>query len=613
PMGALLTVEPSFEEFMTTWNGASVRSYLQIIKGTDIAAFNDKIAKKVNQRAQVRSPEKTYGAFVFPLLDVHLHSTSRAGFIPNGSIAVVYSFTAIALLILFLACINFMNLSTAQATRRAKEVGVRKSLGAYNSQLVVQFIGESVIFSLLGFIVSLALVSYCLPFFNDLLGVQLSFSITGFGLIAGLTLLSIAVGVVAGSYPAFYLSAFKPALVLKGNVSRGSSGIFLRKGLVILQFAIASGLIVSTLVVFQQMKLAQSIPLGYERDNLVIVNKAASVFDTFASQLLTHPDIEYVVNSHVIPTETPRSTTQAHLAGGGAQAVRVDIDNNFVNFDFFKTYNIEVIAGRVFSRDYGQDQYVENSEQPSLSSGNIVLTDELVRRLGVTPDEVLGQTILMGAPDALERLQVVGVVGSSYYNSIRTPIKSMAYYLKPEGRVLDRTTIKIRAGAMSSALSHIDKTWKSVQPGVPVRRTFLDDNYNALYQAEQKQSNMLNVFAALAVIITCLGLFGLASFTTQRRVREIGIRKVLGASRWQISWLITKEFITLVVIANLIAWPVAYYFMRDWLDTFANRIDLGLLVFLASGLLTVLIAWATVGGLAFKAASTKPVNSLRCE
>jgi len=616
PLKAAVIVRPGFAKFfLTTWNGASVRSYVTLKEGTDVDKFTEQASQYANERGKVNSPDRSYGVKTIPLLDVHLHAKSHRGLIPNGSISAVYSFSAIAILILFLACINFMNLSTARATQRAKEVGVRKSLGAYNSQLVVQFIGESVVFSLISFALSLALVTLLFPYFIDLLGVDMTFSLFDGLLVVGLLILAIFVGVIAGSYPALYLSAFKPALVLKGNVSRGNAGILLRKGLVILQFSIASILIIATCVVYSQMQLAMSIKLGYERDNLIILNKVGDSFDALSNQLLSSSAIESVVMSHVVPTESPRSTSIARVIDEKGGETRIDTDNNYVGYGFFKTYGIKLISGRVFSEKFSQDIFVDNDDE-ALIKGNIIVTEELVRGLGFTPQSILGEVVAMGSSNSLQKHKVVGVVNSSYYKSIRTPMKAMVYYNylnKTANWKMPRTTVKIKQGALLNGLSQIDRAWKQVNPGIPISRTFLDDNYNALYQNEEKQSSMLNVFAILAIMITCLGLFGLASFTTQRRVKEIGIRKVLGASVCQISGLITAEFTRLVVIANVVAWPFAYYFMNDWLQTFANRIDLHPLMFLLSAILTVAVSWLTVGGLAYKAARTKPINSLRCE
>jgi putative ABC transport system permease protein len=616
PLKAAVIVRPGFANFfLTTWNGASVRSYVTLKPGTDVQSFTERASQYADERGKVNSPGRSYGVKTIPLLDIHLHAKSRRGLIPNGSITSVYSFSAIAILILFLACINFMNLSTARATQRAKEVGIRKSLGAYNSQLMVQFIGESVAFAMISFVLSLGFVTLLFPYFIHLLGVDMQFTLFDDALVLGLLILAIFVGAIAGSYPAFYLSAFKPVLVLKGNVSRGNAGVLLRKGLVILQFSIASILIIATSVVYSQMQLTKSIALGYERDNLIILNKVGDSFDALSNQLLSSPDIESVVMSHVVPTESPRSTTIARVINEQGTETRIDTDNNFVGYGFFKTYEIKLISGRVFSKEFTQDVFVDN-ENEALIKGNIIVTEKLVKELGMTPQNILGVLVAMGSGNSLQKHKVVGVVSNSYYKSIRTPMKAMVYYNylnKTAEWKMPRTTVKIKDGALLKGLSHIDRSWKQVNPDTPINRAFLDDNYNALYQNEEKQSNMLNVFSVLAIMITCLGLFGLASFTTQRRIKEIGIRKVLGASVWQISRLLTSEFTRLVIIANVVAWPFAYYFMSDWLQTFAYRIDLHPLMFLLSGLLTVAVSWLTVGGLAYKAAITRPINSLRNE
>jgi len=610
PGSVLLTVNPDFQRFfMTTWFGASQRAYVRMKPNMDLQDFNQRVTKYVDERGKAQSPGRDYGVSTISLLDIHLYSKSRRGLVPNGSINVVLAYAAIGILILGLACINFMNLATAQASQRAKEVGVRKSLGAQKSQLVMQFLTEAVLLAVGSLVLALGLVYILLPLFGQLLAAEIEYSLFQPVYLLSVFILALLVGLVAGSYPALYLSSFKPAAVLKGNVNK-SGGFNLRKVLIIFQFTIAVVLVISTLVINQQIELSKDVDLGYDRDNLVQVENVGDKFKTFREQLISHPDIDYVVRSHVVATETPRSPTIGRLPGQSSEQ-DIGIHNNFVSQDFFVAYGIDVVAGRVFSRKFRNDTYFEDRENPPNSRGNVVVNTELVKQMGMTPEQIIGQTISVGAISAPERLQVIGVVASSYYKSVHQPLKPMIYYLN--GRQLPRTTIKINSDSVGSALQHIDRTWKRLSPGYPIARSFLDDDYNAQYLAEEKQSQLLTVFSVIAVLITCLGLFGLASFTAERRIKEIGIRKVLGASRMNITWLISSDFAKLVVFANALAWPVTFIIMNNWLQQFASRVDLNPLSFVAALVLTLLVALFTVGGLALKAASQKPINALRFE
>ena len=610
PGSILLTVNPDFNQFfLTTWFGASQRAYVRMKPNMELEDFNQRVTKYVDERGKAQSPGRDYGVLAMPLLDVHLYSKSRRGLVPNGNINVVLAYAAIGFLILALACINFMNLATAQASQRAKEVGVRKSLGAQKSQLVIQFLTEAVLLALGSLGLALVLVYLLLPLFGQLLAADIKFSLFQPVYLLAVFFLAILVGLVAGSYPALYLSSFKPAAVLKGDINK-SGGFNLRKVLIIFQFAIAVMLVISTLVINQQIEMSKDVDLGYDRDNLVQVENVGDKFETFREQLISHPDIAYVVRSHVVATETPRSPTIGRLPGQTSEN-DIGIHNNFVSQDFFAAYGIDVVAGRVFSRKFRNDTYFEDRENPPNSRGNVVVNTELVKQLGLTPEQIIGQDISVGAISAPERLQVIGVVGSSYYKSVHQPLKPMIYYLN--GRQLPRTTIKIKSGSVGPALQHIDNTWKRLSPGYPISRSFLDDDYNAQYLAEEKQSQVLTVFSVIAVLITCLGLFGLASFTAERRIKEIGIRKVLGAGRLNITWLISCDFAKLVVFANAIAWPVTFIVMNNWLSQFATRVDLEPMSFITALVLTLLVALLTVGGLALKAASQKPINALRFE
>jgi putative ABC transport system permease protein len=532
-------------------------------------------------------------------------------------------------MILLIACINFVNLSTARSAKRAREVGVRKSLGASRAQLVGQLVGESVATAFVAMLVAMVVVELALPAFSAFVGADLSLRYFGAGGTAvWLAFFAIAVGVAAGSYPAFYLSAFSSAKVLKGDVSRGTAGARFRNVLVIAQFAIAIVLLVSTAVVFEQMRFARGIDLGFDKEHVVVIGGSRmsgmrSQYAGLKTELERVPGVLSVTASHYTPFEWDDNRFPVRRAGSDDTA---RIQWMGVDYGFFETYRIGVLNGRVFSPEFASDVF-----SPSFDGGDplgkpktdtpragFVVNESAARLLGLRPDTAVEQSmdVLIG-PTAMPAT-IVGVVKDTYFESVAVPVRPMIYALGADSRsmfynFIDTMSVRVEGRDLRATLAGIDAAWKSVLPNEPIVRHFLDDDFDALYRSEQRQMQIFTTFAALAIFVACLGLLGLAWFSTERRTKEIGIRKAIGGTVWDVVRLFTGEFSKLVLLANLAAWPVAYFVMQRWLAGFAYRVDLGPAVFLGSGLVALAVALLTVGGVAARAAGAKPLNALRYE
>lgn len=625
-LGSLSTIPQVFgAEFLERWSSNNFHTYILTPDGYDIANFEAQLPDFLVRHVAEDAPEWTE----FPVLkvtDIHLKSNRDNEQKANGSEAAVFTFSAVAFFILLIACFNFMNLSTARSAQRAREVGMRKVMGAHRKQLISQFLGESVLLGLLAMVLAIALVEVALPSFNAFVGMELTFNYLGEpGLLAILVGLAALVGVFAGSYPAFYLSSFRPATVLKGDLTRGSKGAAFRKVLVVMQFAISIALVIATGVVFAQMKFASSMDLGLDKEQVVILRGAPSTgfgasYDTLKQELLSHPEITNVTGANLMPSNQNTNSAGMRAEGGEPDGSGMPYLN--VDYDFFETFDIEVIAGRAFSRDRGTDIWQPTSEENPNTTAAFMLNELAARQLGWSPEEALNKWFEVGQAEEFSqavRGPIIGVVGDVYYSSIREPVKPLFY------RVMNSTdpgaqfpnysqmAVKFRGGSANEVLAHIDSLWGEHMTGVPMSRSFLDDNFSALYQSEEQQGQLFTVFSLLAILIACLGLYGLAAFTTEQRTKEIGIRKVMGGSVKDIVMLLTRDFSKLVVLANVLAWPAAWYLMSRWLENFAYRIDISPLTFISAALIALVIAWVTVGGLAARAAWAKPALALRYE
>ena len=547
--------------------------------------------------------EKAVEAYTFslqPLTSIHLHSHLGSEIEPNGDIRYVYIFSAIAFFILLIACINFMNLSTARSANRAKEVGVRKVLGADRIRLTKQFLGESLFLSLMALPVAVALVELFLPAFNALTGKDLRIDYFGNSVVfIGLIGILLIVGILSGSYPAFFLSTFRPAEVLKGKLKAGSGSTLFRKVLVVVQFSISIVLIAGTIIIFNQLDFIRNKKLGFDKEQVVVLPVSRSGigqnFEAFKTELLQNPSVESVCGSTSLPSLLP--TRSVFIPEGVEEGERLTLRNVLVDYDFIKTFGMEIIEGRDFSRDFATD-----------TKEAFIVNEAAVKEFGW--DSALGKRLIdLEGPRGL----VIGMVKDFHFRSKHQKIEPLILSLLPSSRFVYFVSVKIRSSNISETLAFLKRKWNSFSPGWPFEYFFLDDNFNRLYKSEDRLRQVFLTFTFLAIFIACLGLFGLAAFTAEQRTKEIGIRKVLGASVPGVVLLLSKEFIKWVLAANVIAWPVAYFAMGRWLENFAYRISLGWGVFVAAAGLTLGIALFTVGFQAAKAALANPSDALRYE
>jgi len=606
-------------EQMENWGSNNYYTYLRLPEGYDPEDLSSRFPQFLDKhRGEGDSEGNALGLQRLP--DIHLQSNRDGEWQANGSSAVVYTFSAVALVVLLIACINFMNLTTARSTQRAREVGIRKVVGAKRSQLIVQFLGESVMLTALAMLLAVAMVELILPFFASFLEKPLEFSLSSPPIFAVLLVGVVIVGLLAGSYPALYLSQFRPAEVLKGNAS-GSGSTLLRKVLVVFQFSTSIALLIATGVVIAQTQYAKSIDLGYDKSRNIVTSLPffADLWDTYEPlkvELESHPDITSVVYSSRVPG-------MRNLDGSGyiAESQQVTMDNVLgisdikVDYQWFEHYDVEFLAGRAF-RENERRVEMPSEDQP-VTNGAAILNESGARRFGWAPEEAVGKIIRQPMNRDLNQFidrEVVGVIPDIHFSSLHNEMKSTVY-AEPNSNYGRRISIKIGPGDPQDAIAHLESVWSSLLPAEPLQWEFLDDRFDALYRSEGRQAQLFGMFASLAIFVAVLGLFGLASFTTERRTKEIGIRKVMGASVSDIVMLLTSDFTWLVLLANVVAWPVAYYFMTNWLDRFVYRAPIGewAWLFVASAVAALAAAWLTIALQAGKAARSRPVLALRYE
>jgi putative ABC transport system permease protein len=582
-------------------------TYLLLAPGADpkkleaqFPAFVDKYAGKELKAVGFQKVQ-----YLISLKDIHLHSGSDADVTPSGSVTYLYILASIALFTLLIACINFMNLATARSSKRSSEVGIRKVLGAEKKLLIAQFLGESVMMSLIAFVFAILFTELLIPAFNSVSGKNLSLNFSNITIVVAFLLLSILTGLLAGSYPAFYLSSFNPAKVLKGKFSNSLAAVSLRKGLVIFQFVISVVLIVASVVIAQQMKYLRSADLGFDQERQIVIplrsENAKKIYSSFKDELLKQSTIANVGASAFYPGITNYSDNILYKQGESMQQGK-DVRMNYVDTRFLQTLHITPVAGRLFSDDFRSD-----------TSKAIILNEKAIKELGfASPQESIGQKLFFDFQGKNYDFDIVGVVKDFHYEDLHLPITPYGFQLSLQPQY-NYMIVHAKAGDINNILASVKNSWHNLNPSEPFEYNFLDEDFQKNYDAENRLSAIVGYFTAIAILISCLGLFGLATFSAEQRVKEIGVRKALGANVSSIVALLSKDFLKLVGIAILIASPLAWFAMNKWLQSFAYRIHINWTVFAITTLAALLIALITISFQAIKAAIANPVKSLRSE
>ncbi|MFD2100102.1 ABC transporter permease [Flagellimonas iocasae] len=598
------------------WGSSNYYTFIKLIPSAHIEELKEPLNGMVDKYlfpwAQQYFPGMTKESFIAsgnyvnffakPLTDIHLYSHRDSEMSANSSIQNVYILSFIGLFLIVLASVNFMNLSTAQSLKRAKEVGVRKTLGSKKLDLIRQFLIESGLISFISLLVALLITILVLPLFNDLAGKSISIPYSSpffWGILALATLL---LGLFSGSYPAFFLSRFVPVKTLKGDTQGDAGGGSIRNALVVFQFAISVFLIVGTIVVYQQLQFIQNKDLGFTKDQIVLVDDVFAVGDqtqALKDEIMSLSQVESTTLSYFFPTPSSRSNSSFFPEGSRNQEDALQMQTWYVDKDYIPTMNMELIAGRNFNSDFATDTTA------------VIVNEATLKVLGVGPEEALGMRVSQDVEMENPVFNtIIGVVKNFHYESLRENIGSLGLFFSGTSGML---AVKMNAGDFSSTLASIEGIWNKFAPGQPFSYRFMDDSFNTTYEAEQRLGKIFMVFSILSILIACLGLFGLAAFNAQKRTKEIGVRKVLGATVGQITYRLTTDFLKMVGIAILISIPVGWYAMNKWLEDFSYRIEIGWWVFGLAALLAVGVAILTVGYQSIKAAVVNPVKSLRTE
>lgn len=603
------------EALRTNWGNNSFSTFALLPQNYPVQklvaqfpAFLDKHMQTMTTAANLPKPSSFTSLHMQPLTDIHLKSHLDSEIEENGDIRRVYIFSIIALFVLLIACINYMNLSTARAATRAREIGVRKVVGAFQREIMVQFLSESLLLSSLAALLAFGLARLALPTVNKLLGQELQVP-DGALWAAPLILLALAgiTGLLAGLYPSFYLSSLKPLSILKSDSpGRGrGGGAGLRKLLVVGQFAVSVALIIATLVVFRQLQFLQDKKLGLNKDHIITAffyNALAPRYESFRNELLANPSVKNITRSSRLPSGRlldSFGSAKAQLDTDSLEQSKVDLKFVTVDHRFAQTYGLEMAAGRFYQQDFGSDR-----------TESFIVNEAAAKMIGwKSPQEAVDKRINYGNRDA----RIVGILKDFNFESLHQEIQPMIFYIPRDSTRFGFISFKLDGARIDAGLAQIKSTWQKFLPEFPFDYQFLDEQYGKLYEAEQRQGRVFVSFALLAILIGCMGLFGLTTFVVQQRIKEIGIRKVLGASVTGLLILISKDFLKLVGIALVIASPIAWYFMHQWLEDFAYRIEIGWWVFAAAGFLAASVAFLTVSFQSVKAALANPVDSLRNE
>lgn len=595
------------------WGSLSFHTYVKLAPNATPEALNPKIDHFIMKNLMAesgatpedfKSRQMDFRAYLQPVPDIHLHSNLMSELSPNSDISYIYTFSAVAIFILLIACINFMNLTTARSAKRAREVGIRKVMGGYRSQLILQFIGESVILSLIALVFSFIMVELAMPVFSEVVGQQIGREILSDPVMLLVYLLiALVVGVAAGSYPAFYLSSFTPAKVLKGfDASRGSTKSTLRNVLVVVQFAISIFLIIGTGLIYNQLNYLRNKRLGFDKEHVVMIKlrneRLQKKANILVRELQSLPAVKSVAASTMIPGDGSDGT--AYIPEGKGDSEPWLIFNAHVDHNYLKAMGMELLMGRGFSNEYSTD------------TATVVVNETLYKKLG-WGDQTLGKKLNTMDGSTGEPFRIIGVVRDFHFESLHDKIEPFLFRLG--GERYFNLIVRLNGGDVSGSLSELRDKWTSLEPDFPFEYRFLDQSLDELYSSELRLGRLFIYFAVIAIFIACLGLFGLASYLAEQRTREIGIRKTFGASISGLAFMLTRDFTKWIILANIIAWPLGFYFIDRWLQSFAFRIDISQnwTVFLLAALLSYLIAILTVSFQAFRAASVNPVHSLKYE
>ncbi len=601
--GSMKTLEqiPDIQErYFQNWARHEFYTYLLLKEGSSYEDLERKLPESIEKYAAQQIETilgGTLSSHLQPLTNIHLYSNLQMEISPNGDIKYVYIFSVIALFILVIACVNFMNLSTARSTKRSNEVGLRKVVGASRSQLVKQFLGESLLFTLFALLLALILVRVALPYFNSLTGKEIDVDyLNNFVILSSVLFMLILVGIASGSYPAFFISRYQPVNIMKKSINIGPRKSLLRKGLVILQFIISITLIISTAIVLEQLDFLRNKKLGFNKEHVVVVpirvNSIRKNYEAIKAELLQNPNVVSATITIGVPGGIVAGDAIKLVTKEGKKTLTLKMI--YADHDYIKTMGMEIVEGRDFSKDMTTD-----------AKEAFIINEAAVKHLQLKNpldtqfewDEKKGR--------------VIGVVKDFQFQSLKDEINPLVIHVWPGNTFV--FAIRIRPDSIPETLAYIENKWKKLDPAHPFEYSFMDETFNRLYHNEEKLSQIFSIFSMLAIFIASLGLFGLALFMIEQRTKEIGIRKVLGASIGRILFLVTKEFVILVLLANIIAWPLAYILMQEWLQNFAYRVNIQLWIFVFSATVAFVIALLTITYQALKVAVADPVESLRYE
>ncbi|MFC4349330.1 ABC transporter permease [Kordiimonas lipolytica] len=637
----LLHMDPAMFDFapniLNTWTSVNTYTYFKLRDGKTAADLKERYITWIDTESpfteQTGIPGKPSDFIkpnVMPLLDLHLHARKDAGNMgdlsPMGDINMVYTFSGVALLILLIASINFMNLSTAKASKRAREVALRKVMGATRRQVALQFLGEAVAIAALGLLFAFVGVELALPLYNEAIDKSLTFDVLeDLPLLVSLAGVAVIVGLLSGSYPAAFLSRFLPARILKANKSSdvGGASTF-RSALVVFQFAISIGLVMCTAVIYGQTMYAKSMDVGYQADGKLAVTSFGTASNSGQAEAIRQalaglPNVTSVVLSSEVPSQDNENNTGFTLLDrteGSTSEDSVVLNYHSFGFGFLEAYGIEPIAGRTFDQSFGSDVITPIPEEEGrIGNASVVLNESAVRAMGIaSPQAAIGKTLRADVFRAGQYdLTIVGVVPDVYFRSLKFGVRPSVYWVMPNAfRV---ATVSFEGANVADVVQNVEGVWRQHMPLSPIAHSFVSDMLDAQYASEDAQAKLFAAFSGLAIIVACLGLYGLAAFSAEQRTKEIGIRKVLGARVMDIVRLLVWQFSRPVLIANVIAWPVGWYLMSGWLEGFQYRLDSGFIIVMAlvAGAVALLIAWITVAGRAAHVAQANPIHALRYE